>query len=557
MYKKHQRLLLILVAILATTTHGLAAPTGTPPPRTTDPAFRAFLDKSFTELTQPSAGVKAAEVLTRLQAWPADALSAGDRLDQEAFGFLLGDWETNSLGPTLRIPEALPTPLSDPVQFTLINYRPLRREADITPWLDALKEIPGQFDAALATLAKQAAAGHVLPRMVLSQMASTIDWIDYNPPAFCPLAQHFNGQLAAMPGLDAATAAKSRDRAAFILERIVYPAYRSLRRELRAAAAAAPEGLSLFIGDEGRQGYDGLVRAHAGQSIDAQALHAQAMADIAALGARLDALAPGPGLPFEKGFAFLKDEPASGSDDRAWANGVLESARAEAARLTSLPLPEFEVRFGTNDPKPNYVHAIPDGSQPAHLNFPAGSVCPGSASLGIIWHEGLPGHALQLGVQQANAALPLFRRYCWSPVFVEGWATYAEDLMAATAEGDNVWYRARRLLDRYSMALKVAVDTGINGFGWSYKEAQSFLLKYQKSGSAAFNSRINWAIYEPGKYFRYYCGERWITSLRAEAMKLEGPGFDQKAFHDRLLSAGWLPPELLRREVLTAGTRPR
>ncbi len=239
----------------------------------------------------------------------------------------------------------------------------------------------------------------------------------------------------------------------------------------------------------------------------------------------------------------------------------MEGVRKETREILPRWFPEFpasepEFRYGAGDASPNYLPPNLDGSRKAIVSFPAGYSGTRSSGLEALWHEWYPGHALQLGLQRENGDLPIFRRLQGNSAFIEGWATYATELMEGSEPGKDPYYHVRTLVDRYGLAVDIVIDTGLNGLGWSYDQAYDFARDHLGISASAFVNLVTNTLFRPGYLMTYYSGYERIIELRDEAKALADDSFDLRVFHGRLLSLGSLPFALLRRELLASYAKP-
>ena len=200
----------------------------------------------------------------------------------------------------------------------------------------------------------------------------------------------------------------------------------------------------------------------------------------------------------------------------------------------------------------HYFPSTPDGSRPgvyyAHLSDMTSM--PKRELEVIAYHEGLPGHHMQIAIQQELEGVPTFRTQAGFTAYSEGWALYSEWLakqMPATFEdplsdfgrlGSEIW-----------RAIRLVVDTGLHAKGWTEQEA----IDYFKANSAVTEeqaiSEVRRYLVLPGQATSYKVGMLKIQELRADAEKKLGDKFDIKGFHDTVLGGGAMPLSILERRV--------
>jgi uncharacterized protein (DUF885 family) len=171
-------------------------------------------------------------------------------------------------------------------------------------------------------------------------------------------------------------------------------------------------------------------------------------------------------------------------------------------------------------------------------------------------HEAIPGHHVQLGLQQELAKLPRFRRLGGDLAFVEGWGLYAEtlgeDLGIYTDPYDRIGYLYSRLL----RAARVVADTGVNAQGWSKQQAVAYLQKTVDMSSDDANAEVERIMAQPGQALSNVAGLTTIVALRDKAKARQGAAFDLRRFHAELLKDGSMPLDVLDRKMERWMTQP-
>jgi prolyl oligopeptidase len=167
----------------------------------------------------------------------------------------------------------------------------------------------------------------------------------------------------------------------------------------------------------------------------------------------------------------------------------------------------------------------------------------------LTYHEAVPGHHLQMALDQENTALPKFRRYGHYTAYVEGWALYAEKLGYELGGYRDSYARFGQLTFEMWRACRLVVDTGLHDKGWSRQQAIDYLSEHVSLAPIDIEAEVDRYISWPAQALAYKIGELRVTQLRREAEEQLGDRFDVRAFHDALLSGGAMPIDTLEKRM--------
>jgi uncharacterized protein (DUF885 family) len=264
----------------------------------------------------------------------------------------------------------------------------------------------------------------------------------------------------------------------------------------------------------------------------------------------------------QEGFADLQSFRASLKNDPKYiptsANQILDDYRHYIAEMqpklpalfTVLPkspvtveaIPAFQAAAATH-----YVTGTPDGKRPGRVvvatsNFAERTVIDDEA---IAYHEGIPGHHMQLSVQQQITGLPKFRLHVGFTAYIEGWGLYAEQLGKEVGLYQDPVSDYGRLSSELFRAVRLVVDTGIHSQGWTRDQVVEFFRKSGAVDEPTIQSETDRYIAWPAQALAYKLGQLKFRELRERAQKELGPQFDIRTFHDQMLGSGALPLDLL------------
>ena len=199
----------------------------------------------------------------------------------------------------------------------------------------------------------------------------------------------------------------------------------------------------------------------------------------------------------------------------------------------------------------HYFRGAPDGSRPgvyyAHLSDMR--AMPKTQMEAVAYHEGLPGHHMQISIAQELDSVPQFRTLSFYTAYTEGWGLYAELLAEEMGAYLDDYARFGRLTTEIWRAVRLVVDTGLHAKGWTEEGAVAYFRAHTAISEGAAKSEVRRYLVWPGQATAYKIGMLKILELRAEAREKLGDRFDIRAFHDVVLGGGALPMHILERRV--------
>jgi uncharacterized protein (DUF885 family) len=211
--------------------------------------------------------------------------------------------------------------------------------------------------------------------------------------------------------------------------------------------------------------------------------------------------------------------------------------------VTVEAIPPFQAASATH-----YVTGTPDGKRPGRVvvatsKFAERSLIDDEA---VAYHEGVPGHHMQLSVQQQLTGLPKFRLHGLGfNAYTEGWALYAEQLGKEVGFYQDPVSDYGRLSSELFRAVRLVVDTGIHAKGWTREQVVDFMRKSGAVDEPTVQSETDRYISWPAQALSYKLGQLKFRELRERSKKELGPEFDIRRFHDEMLNGGTLPLDLL------------
>jgi uncharacterized protein (DUF885 family) len=338
----------------------------------------------------------------------------------------------------------------------------------------------------------------------------------------------------------------------------VVPAYKTFAAFVRTEYA--PQGraaLSVTSLPDGEKRYENDIYGRTTTHMSPEEIHQLGLREMERIQAEMTAIAK------KEGFADLASFRASLKTNPKYvptsAEQILDDFRRYIAQMepklpqlfTLLPrspvtveaIPAFQAAAATH-----YVTGTPDGKRPGRVvvatsNFAERSLIDDEA---VAYHEGVPGHHMQLSVQQQLIGLPKFRLHGLGfNAYTEGWALYAEQLGKEVGFYQDPVSDYGRLSSELFRAVRLVVDTGIHAKGWSRDQVVDFMRKSGAVDEPTIQSETDRYIAWPAQALSYKLGQLKIRELRDRAQKELGPKFDIRKFHDEMLDGGALPLDLL------------
>jgi uncharacterized protein (DUF885 family) len=338
----------------------------------------------------------------------------------------------------------------------------------------------------------------------------------------------------------------------------VLPAYKKFADFTRNEYA--PQGrtnLSIMSLPDGAKRYENDIYARTTTHMTAEEIHQLGLREIDRIEAEMTTIAK------KEGFADLASFRASLKTNPKYiptsSEQILDDFRRYIAQMepklpelfTLLPkspvtveaIPSFQAAAMTH-----YMTGTPDGKRPGRVvvsvsDFEHRSLIDDESTA---YHEGIPGHHMQLSVQQQLQGLPKFRLHGLGfNAYIEGWALYAEQLGKDVGFYQDPVSDYGRLSSELFRAVRLVVDTGIHAKGWSRDQVVDFFRKSGAVDEPTLQSETDRYISWPAQALSYKLGQLKFRELRERAQKELGSKFDLRKFHDEMLDGGTLPLDML------------
>ena len=459
----------------------------------------------------------------------------------------------------------------------LINFHRVDEESDYLAYLSRIEAVPRAFDQMLERAKRNAGAGYRMPRFaydgVLDEARKVVSGAPFGEGPDSALWADLQSKadaLAKAGRIDDARAAELKSMARASLLAHVQPAYADLiawAEADRENAAENPSGVGTTQPD-GAEYYRHQLRMHTTTDLTPDQVHRIGLDEVARIHGEMEALKDRVG--FEGDLQAFFEHIATDSqfrfpDTDAGRQAYIDEATRAIDNIKQvLPeyfglLPKADLVVRRVEPfreqpgaAQHYFPGTPDGSRPgvyyAHLSDM--NAMPKPELEVIAYHEGLPGHHMQISIAQELTGVPEFRTQARSTAYSEGWGLYAEWLareMPGTYQDPYSEYG--RLSSELWRAVRLVVDTGLHAKGWTEQEAVDYFKANTAIPDATVRSEVQRYITWPGQATAYKIGMLRIQELRRKAEAELGERFDIRGFHDAVLGGGALPMNLLERRV--------
>lgn len=459
----------------------------------------------------------------------------------------------------------------------LINFHKVEDESDYLAYLKRIEAVPRAFGQMLDRAKRNAEAGYRMPRFaydgVLTEARKVVSGAPFGEGEDSALWADLQAKADALVKagkIDAARADELKSQARAALVAHVQPPYAELiawAEADRANAAENPSGVG-STQPNGAEYYRHQLRMHTTTDLTAEQVHQIGLDEVKRIHGEMEALKDKVGFDGDLQ-AFFKhigtDPQFKFPDTDAGRQAYIDEATAAIANIKRvLPqyfglLPKADLVVKRVEPfreqpgaAQHYFPGTPDGSRPgvyyAHLSDM--NAMPKPELEVIAYHEGLPGHHMQISIAQELTGVPEFRTQARSTAYSEGWGLYSEWLakeMPGTYQDPYSEYG--RLSSELWRAVRLVVDTGLHAKGWTEQQAVDYFKANTAIPDASVRSEVQRYITWPGQATAYKIGMIRIQELRRKAEEQLGDRFDIRGFHDAVLGGGALPMTLLERRV--------
>jgi uncharacterized protein (DUF885 family) len=470
-------------------------------------------------------------------------------------------------GSTYAVDQLFSLPVNLPQFFD--NQHAVTDVTSARHYIARLQAMGTKLDQVRANMDMQAGLGVVPPDVALNGAATQFRTLLAPAPKDSLWVQSLQRKLDTLPAIPADERAALVALATRAVQDAVNPGYQRLLDRVEAALATRPGNNGIWAVPHGDAYYDAALRWYTSTDLGADAIHQVGLDEVARLETSMDARLRQLGLrdgSVAARVATLGDDPryryADSEAGRTQLIGDIEQrlrdldpilptwfGRLPPQKLVVLPVP---AHMQATSPGGYYYPPAMDGSRPGTFFINLGDIDANTrwSIPTLTYHEGSPGHHFQISIGQTLTDLPLLRRTLNPSAFSEGWALYAEQLMAeAGVYKDDPAGDLGRLQAEMFRSVRLVVDTGLHRKRWTPEQAMAYMQEKTGMKESEVRVEINRYLVQPGQAASYKMGQLRLLALREKARRQLGDRFDIRAFHDLVLGNGALPMTVLEQAV--------
>lgn len=480
-----------------------------------------------------------------------------EKMDKEALEFSEYDYPVNQMfGMHSEVPAFL------------INVHQIETPADAEAYILRLERLPALFAQLDAGLLRREKNGILPPKFVFDYVLSDVDNLLSGYPLTAskaspnPIYADFEKKVMALK-LEKTEQDDLLNRGQEAIKNGLAPAYRGLREVLADQATRATTDDGVWKFPKGAEYYAFALEKTTSTDMTAEEIHQLGLSEVAKIHKEMEAI-----LKKVKFQGTLADFFVSMRTDPKFLYPNTAAGKAaylkEATAIIDRMKAELDVLFATKPKADIVVKAVEpyreksagkafyespalDGSRPGYYyaNLYDMTSMPKYQMEALAYHEGIPGHHMQLSIAQELEGLPKFRRLGGYTAYIEGWGLYCENLPKDYGFYQDPYSDFGRLAMELFRAVRLVVDTGIHSKKWTRQQALDYYLKNTPNSEPDCQKMVDRHIVMPGQATAYKVGMNEFMRLRAKAQAELGADFDIRQFHDAVLVHGAVPLDVL------------
>ena len=468
--------------------------------------------------------------------------------DQEEATFRPWEMPVNQFnGPHIELPQ-------------LVGRLSFETQKDYDDYVSRLKLVPTVFEQVTTNLMTAMDDNRVLPKYLIDKVIVQVNALATQKPEDSPFA----GPIKKFPAsISSAQQEADKQEIVTAISRQVLPAYQRFSRFLQAQYE--PKGRidpGIWALADGKDYYAFRVRQSTTTNLTPQQIHTIGEQQVAEDEAQMLTIAHKLGFPDLAAMqAAMKTNPKL---HPASPDALLNAYRGYiAAMQPKLPqlfgrLPKASV---TVQPVPTYMEkdsaaayyyeGTPDGKRPGEVFVDTYHAADRSLAdvEAVAYHEGIPGHHLQISIAQEMTTIPEFRKHSYYTAYTEGWGLYSEHLGKDVGFYQDPYSDYGRLEADVWRAIRLVVDTGVHDQHWTRQQMVDYFHQHSAIDEPNVQAEVDRYIAWPAQALGYKIGQLKYLELRDKSEKALGPKFDIRAFHDEVIDSGALPLDVLTQRI--------
>ena len=452
----------------------------------------------------------------------------------------------------------------------LINIHRVDTKSDARAYVNRLYGIGPAMTQAISQAKARAAKGIMPPKWVfpyvISDARNVISGAPFGDGPDAPLYADFKGKVAKLKISQTEKDLLIAD-AAQALNASVKPAYEALIAEMRAQEKVAGTDDGVWRFPDGAGYYAERLSNYTTTNMTPDQIHNLGLAQVARIHKEMRVVQKKMGVKgdLQAFFKYMRTEPKFYAPETAEGRALYLSETQKAQDAVTPLLPKW---FGVLPKAPLVVKAVeafreksagkafyqrpsPDGSRPGtyYANLYTMADMPLTEVEALFYHEGVPGHHLQLAIQTELKDVPAFRQFGGVTAYSEGWGLYSEKLAKDMGLYTDPARDFGRLQLELHRAIRLVVDSGLHHKRWTREQAIKYVEDNSADAPGGIVKAIERYIIYPGQATAYMVGRLKISELRDKAQKALGKKFDIRGFHDTVLKSGPVPLDVLEEQV--------
>lgn len=535
------------------------------------PTGLRFYQSQLTDITDDAnerTFSRLADDLTQLEGYDQTSLSASEQRSKEILAYFL---ESTIALNKFHSLEYLANPITGHHTATLdllTQFHPFEDERDVADYLKRVENLPEKINTLSQLVRQRAAHGIVMPLHPLLKSIDVVHKFTENTGESNVLCSTLE---KARDHVTPAVFADSLKSCVVSVQTRVIPAFEGLSQTLASLRDQSPDAPGLWIQPHGSDYYQALVRYHTSTDKSPEYWHHTGINDVARIQSEIvhELIGAGylcDGASYADAKRVIIDKAEYFDDGVSGRDNLLarfqEIINDESNRIPQLikniqiaPVHVFAIDRLKQHAAPlaHYVPGSFDGGRAGSFYVNTGNLrsLPKHQLKTLAYHEAVPGHHLQITIQQQLKGVPTFRRAVPFTAYQEGWALYAEWLAFNHGENDDPMSHVGQLEYELLRAVRLVVDTGIHYAKWTREQALDYFV--ENTGRTRDEAEIEVDRYSvlPAQALAYKAGMMTIMDLRSQAIAALGNNFDESAFHHIILDDGPRPLTMVESDVAT------